>query len=125
MTVALAGIGIGNNPNGFIAQAVRPLWAPVRQTPKVLAGFLAGLVAVWVFRLADVLDNWSWALITLALVVALPQVSRIVQRRGAPSTAGSPTDSPEWMGLAEPFGADDVALLDRELGLPKVLHGAS
>jgi branched-chain amino acid transport system permease protein len=126
MTVALAGIGLGSNPNGFIAQAVRPQWEPVKRTPKVLAGFLAALTAVWVIRLAGALDNWSWTLLTLALVLALPQVSARVRRLGVgPAPAADATSVPvEWLGLAGPWSDDDVAVLDRGLGLPKVLHGA-
>jgi branched-chain amino acid transport system permease protein len=126
MTVALAGIGLGSNPNGFIAQAVRPQWEPVKRTPKVLAGFLVALTAVWVIRLAGALDNWSWTLLTLALVLALPQVSALVHRRGVgPAPAADATSVPvEWLGLAGPWSDDDVAVLDRGLGLPKVLHGA-
>jgi branched-chain amino acid transport system permease protein len=121
MTVAFAAIGVGRNPNGFIISHLRPQWEPVRNTPKLLAGLLLAVAVVYGLRLADVLDNWSWVLATLVLVVSTPFVSKYL--RGTPSEA-EPVPGIEWAGLDRPWTPDDIAELDRNLRLPKVLHGA-
>jgi branched-chain amino acid transport system permease protein len=122
LTVAFAAIGVGRDPNGFVTSTIRPTWEPMRRTPKLLAGLLVAVAVIYGLRLADVLDNWSWVLLTLAVVIPAPYVSAFLQR-----TPKAPTErraSLEWLGLDRPYDADAVAELDRGVGLPKVLHGA-
>jgi branched-chain amino acid transport system permease protein len=82
MSIALAAVAVGRNPDGFIPTALRPLWAPVTRAPRVLAAFGGALVVVWVLRLAGALDNWGWAIATLALVAVLPHVAARAVARG-------------------------------------------
>jgi hypothetical protein len=72
MTIALAAVALARHPEGFVMHGLRPRWAPVARAPRVLATFLAALVLVWVLRLGGALDNWGWALASLALLAVLP-----------------------------------------------------
>jgi branched-chain amino acid transport system permease protein len=120
MTVALSGIGIGNNPDGLIQQVLRPRWQPVRRVPVVLAGFLAALGAAWALRLADVIDNWGWALTSIGLVALMPVAANAVLARRATARGGA-VATPEWWGIGGPFLPEQVEVLDRELHLPELV----
>jgi hypothetical protein len=85
MTIALAAVALARHPEGFIAHELRPRWEPVARSPRLLAAFLVGLVVVWALRVGDALDNWGWAVATLALLATLPLAAaslRHYQRRG-------------------------------------------
>jgi branched-chain amino acid transport system permease protein len=120
--VAFAAIGVGRNPNGFVTSMIRPTWEPMRRTPKLLLGLLVAIAVLYGLRLADVYENWTWVLLTLAVVVPAPYVSAWLQR--TPKAAVERGPSIEWLGLDRPYDAAAVAELDRGVGLPKVLHGA-
>ncbi|MFI5040805.1 MAG: ABC transporter permease [Acidimicrobiales bacterium] len=119
ITVAFAAVGIGRNPNGFIPSHLRPQWEVVARTPRLLIGLIVGVAAVYGLRLRDVLDNWSWAVLTLVLVVTALTVGRLAQLR--PWKQSGP--ELESLGIDRPYRPEDVAKLDRALGLPKVARG--
>lgn len=131
--VGLAGVGLGRNPNGFIEANVRPMWAPVLRTPRLLAAGAAVLLAVWAARMGGVIDNWGWALATLALLVVLPLTAGAVvkRREGAQAkTFAEDLDAGlsaplELLGLAAPFRDSDVAVLDRAVALQGGLRGTA
>src|ERR1700674_2007140 len=81
ITVALAAVGIGRNPNGFILSHLRPQWEAVARTPRLLTGLIVGVALVYGLRLSDVLNNWSWAVLTLVLVVTALTVGWLAQSR--------------------------------------------
>ncbi|MCU1377910.1 MAG: inner-rane translocator [Acidimicrobiales bacterium] len=119
ITVAFAAIGVGRDPNGFIVSHLRPRWEPVARRPRLLAGLLASVAVLYGLRLGDVLDNWSWVVLTLVVVVAAPALARLPRSRPE-----EPRPTLEWLGLDGPYRPEDIAELDRALGLPKVAHGA-
>jgi branched-chain amino acid transport system permease protein len=122
MTIALAAIGLGTNPDGIIPHVLRPQWEPVRRAPRLLATFVLALVAVWALRLAGALDNWAWAITSAALIAALPWAAAAAQRHRAGPVARTGPMPTEWLGLAAPAGAEVIAQLDRALQLPHVVR---
>jgi branched-chain amino acid transport system permease protein len=119
MTVALAGIGIGNHPEGIVA-VLGPRWRPVARAPWVLGGLVAALGGAWALRLAEAIDTAGWAVASVVVLVATPAVAEaVVRRRAGPRP--ELVVQPEWWGLDEPFRPDQVELLDRELHLPELV----
>ena len=125
--VGLAGIGLGTNPNGFITAKVRPRFEVVGRAPAVLAGGVVALAAVWALRLAGVIDNWPWVVLSVAAVGAMPVVAdRLTGRRiETPDERAGLATPLEWLGLTAPYRPEDVAAIDRVLVLPEVADAAS
>jgi branched-chain amino acid transport system permease protein len=125
------GITLGRNPNGIV-HAMREGFAPLRTNIPVLTGTLAGVAAVVGLRLADVLTGTPFAVALLAVPVAgglvaqtLADRSAAVARDAARAADGEDEDVPlEWLGIARPYTAADVAALDRALGLETGLAAA-
>ncbi len=122
MSIALAAIAVGNNPNGVIVESIRPQWTPVRAHTTLLACGVAGAIAIWVVRLAGVIDNWGWAVATLTLLAVLPIVARPPRQRTAQSVLATPIEA--W-GFAAAYDHAQIAFLDRALSLDVVTHGRS
>ena len=81
MSIALSAIAIGTNPNGIVGDALRPLWTKVWATPRLLVAGAFAAASIWMLRLFDVLDNWGWALATLAVIALLPALTKLVDGR--------------------------------------------
>jgi branched-subunit amino acid ABC-type transport system permease component len=113
------GITLGRNPNG-IAHSVREALAPLRRQPVLVAGTLVGVAAVVGLRLADVLTGGPFAMALMAELAAGGLAAQVLEARRAPEMAAEDAadDVPlEWAGIVRPFTAEEVAALDRELGL--------
>jgi hypothetical protein len=119
------GIALGRNPNG-IAFALREGFAPLRRQPALLAGTAVGVAAVVALRLTDVIDGGVFAFALgaeLAAGALAAQVLAARRRPPAPAEAeagpgAAPDAMPlEWAGIVRPFTEDEVASLDRVLGL--------
>jgi branched-chain amino acid transport system permease protein len=79
--IGFAAIAVGRNPNGFIASELKPRWAAVGRAPRVLTVFMIILVTVWILRLQEVMDNWTWAITSLAVLLLLPVAASITTRQ--------------------------------------------
>jgi branched-chain amino acid transport system permease protein len=113
------GITLGRNPNG-IAHSVREALAPLRRQPVLVAGTLVGVAAVVGLRLADVLTGGPFAMALMAELAAGGLAAQVLEARRAPEMAAEDAadDVPlERAGIVRPFTAEEVAALDRELGL--------
>jgi hypothetical protein len=130
--IGLAAIGIGKNPNGFIANDIRPQWMHVPKVPKLLTGAIVVSLALWAGRLAKFYNNWTWTLAMFAIAIILPNLSKVIVSRRERDGTLSPDEmvglsgSLDWMGLTEPFNPEDVVVIDRVLALPGVaIDGAA
>jgi branched-chain amino acid transport system permease protein len=130
------GIALGRNPNG-IAHTLREALAPLRRQPVLLVGTLVGVAAVVALRLADVLSGGPFALALVGELAAGGLAAQMIEARragraasaaaaggalGADGVAGTDDDPPlplEWAGIERPFADDEVAMLDRVLGLER------
>jgi branched-chain amino acid transport system permease protein len=83
-----AGIGLGKNPNGFIVNDIRPKWDVFLQEPLALIGVMAAMVLVWVLRVAHLIDNWPYAIASLAILAIAPTVAAAIHKRHT-ATAGA------------------------------------
>ena len=116
----LAGIGLGRNPNGAVSD-LREGFMPIAKSRVVLVATVVVLAALYAIRMLDVIDNWTYALLTLATPLVAVVVATVLQREQ--TEAEVPL---EWRGVTEPWTGDDVRELDRVLGLNEVeLHGAA
>jgi branched-chain amino acid transport system permease protein len=117
------GIALGRNPNGII-QDLREGFAPLAKAPVALIATLGATAAVLGLRLADAVDGGLFALLLALAVLGPGLVLRFAATRaGAEAEAdgtplgGDATVPLEWVGIERPFTREDVAELDRELGL--------
>jgi branched-chain amino acid transport system permease protein len=112
------GIALGRNPNG-IAHSVREAFAPLRRQPVLLAGTLVGVVAVVALRLGEVLTGGLFAFALLAEVAAGALAAQLIEARRSPrrDEEGDEATPLEWVGVDRPFTEEEVAALDRQLGL--------
>ncbi len=115
--VGLAGIGLGRNPNGFISSRIRKEWDIFLQHRRALAVVVGTLGVVYVLRVAHVIENWPYALISLGILAVAPMVCRVfVVPKAAPALSGPL----EWLGLARPMQTADLDEIDRVLHLASV-----
>jgi branched-chain amino acid transport system permease protein len=113
---ALIGVGLGRNPTGFVDDTFRN-WGPMvrRARPVLMAGIVVELV-VWLMAFQHVIDNWTFAIVTLAWATALPHLARLV----APAAYGiAPVETTpiELLGVDEPFTPAHRIEIDRHLGI--------
>jgi branched-chain amino acid transport system permease protein len=117
------GIALGRNPNGII-QELRVSFAPVGENITALVLTLASVAAVLGLRLAEVIDGGVFALLLILAILSGSLLLRVLEARGSAPTGHDATESAtvplEWVGIERPFTREDVAELDRELGLEAV-----
>ncbi len=120
-------IGLGNNPNGFIAADLRPRFAIVPKYPRVIAGGVALIIALYVLRYQDVVDGWTLVIGIIVILLAMPGICQVLENRRLNEVAGPATVSTdgtsvplEWLGVDSPFTDEDVLVLDQKLDLPEV-----
>ena len=122
----LAGIGLANNPNGFVPDLHRR-WEVLRTDIPAALGVLAALVAAWLLRITHVINNWPYVILTATILALGPLAGEVRRaRRAGRSTAtdgvaadagevSRPAVPLEWVGIDVPFTADVLASLDAGL----------
>jgi branched-chain amino acid transport system permease protein len=124
--VGFSGVGLARNPNGFIPSDIRPRWIVMLEAPAAGAVVVAVLVAAWVLRLSHVLSNWQYAIASLVVLALVPVAAGAIhaRRRAAGNGAGEALSAPlEWLGVTQPFQADDVAVMDKVLAFRGLQEG--
>ena len=120
---ALAGLGLGRNPDGIVP-ALRSDWEPVGRNRIALAVLAVGLALAWGLRLAHVLNGWEFFGAALAVVlaargyVALPAARRRTSRPSQPdirrrSRPLAPEIPVEWWGVRRDWRPEDEEVLAR------------
>jgi branched-chain amino acid transport system permease protein len=123
--VGFAGIGLGMNPNGFIANNMRPQWDVLLEEPAVIVGLIGTLLALWGLRLGHVINNWTFAIVSIGLAAVTPPIGGVIHQRRLARAAGAggevkerPATVPlEWLGITAPYRPEDIAKMDRVLDL--------
>jgi branched-chain amino acid transport system permease protein len=116
----LAGIGLGRNPSGAVHD-IREGFLPIVEVRPVLVATVVALAVIYGLRLAEVIDNWPFVILSLAIPVVAVIVAGLVEREVVETAEETPL---EWRGLTEPWTEEDVRELDRALGTSEVqLHG--
>jgi branched-chain amino acid transport system permease protein len=125
-----AGIALGRNPNGAVHD-IREGFEPLLKAPKVLAGMCIALVGIYALRLADVIDNWPYVILSFAAVGVAGAVASLVKPEAVLEAAGESAaeieDVPlEWRGIDRPWTEEDLEELNREVGVSEAeLHGVA
>jgi branched-chain amino acid transport system permease protein len=116
--VGFAGIGLGQNPNGFIQKDIRPRYNVMVREPLSIVALVVAMIITWLLRTTGIIANYPFAIIELALLALGPQLGEyLARRRRAPEEIEPGVTPLEWVGITEPFTADRVAEMDRALGL--------
>ncbi|MCZ7537035.1 MAG: ABC transporter permease [Acidimicrobiia bacterium] len=117
----LVGIGLGRNPSGGV-QKMTEAFAPVRRSPRALLALTGALALLTVLRSIDVIGNWPYVLLAMAVAFASPLVATTLGGRGSDPAAGEGAGEDgepialEWVGLLRPFTDDDRKSMDLSLG---------
>lgn len=120
---ALIGIGLGRNPSGFLNQSFAVWEATIHRVRPVFVAGIGVELALWSLTFQHVIGNWAFALLTLALLVALPRVAVAVRPAAfAPAAPRQPTIPLERLGLDRPFTPEDRARVDAGLDLGQAVR---
>jgi branched-chain amino acid transport system permease protein len=144
----IAGIGLGRQPSGASPQ-FSAAFAPLRDDTPVLLSMVAGIVVVWLLRLAGVLANWPMAVlfgvvVVVALVAVRLRAGAGVYGRAARAAMGAAVAEPaavtpapaalepaapeavplEWVGLTVPWTPDRLAELEEQLRLDSIARSS-
>ena len=122
---ALLGVSIGRNPTGAVERILVD-FAPVRRVKPVLVAGIATVGVAYVLARNDTISNWWLIVVTLVVVVAMPQAAKrlapeaAVGDGAAPAGDGAaPGELPlELVGVARPYTVADREMLDAALGVP-------
>lgn len=125
--VGLAGIGLGEDPNGMVPRQIRPGWDHVYAQPTVLVATLAAVVAAWVLRITHVLANWPFAIVCIAIGLIAPVVAKRLnvdrsETTEKPVKVGLSAPL-EWLGVTQEYSEGDLQLIDAKLGIPALTAG--
>jgi branched-chain amino acid transport system permease protein len=124
------GIALGRNPNGAVHD-IREGFAPLITNRKMMAAVTVGLAAVYALRLADVITNWPFVFLSLAVILGVTIVANLTQPKLVEEAAGVSKaeleDVPlEWRGIDRAWTEADRDELDRQVGLGEAeLHGVT
>lgn len=105
LLVALAGMGLANNPGGVLS-GMRTEGAPLARDRLLLPGVLAVLAVCWLLAALDTTDGWL--LLALVLVAARAGTAAAVARQAPPADL-----PPEWWGVRRPWRPEDGEVLAR------------
>ena len=122
---ALAGIGLGSNPDGVVPRLRRD-WEPTGRNRIAMAALAGGLALAWVLRLADVINGWVFSGATVLVVLAVRgYVARQAARQPDIQAVGQPDIPPEiqaarqpdipveWWGVRRDWRPEDEEVLAR------------
>ena len=74
IVVGLAGLSLGRHPDGFVATRLRPRWDQILARPHALLGIGGTLGVAYTARVAGLIGNWPFAIVTLVVLVFVPRV---------------------------------------------------
>jgi ABC-type branched-subunit amino acid transport system permease subunit len=118
---ALIGIALGRNPSGFLHDGFERWRVTIRRVPAVFAAGLGAELLVWFLAFRHTVSNWTFTIVTAALVVGLPWVASVVKpaafgRRQSGDAEGDDTPL-ELIGIDRAFTADDLRVMNRGIGV--------
>jgi branched-subunit amino acid ABC-type transport system permease component len=122
LAIALTGLGVRHNPTGVV-HAICGAYRPLTRARPVLYGGGAAVAALVGLNLAEVIGDWSLALLTMLVVFTLPALAArlmpeaVLTPREIEERERARTDTVERRGLAAPLTIDERIELDAALGL--------
>jgi branched-chain amino acid transport system permease protein len=120
---ALIGIGLGRNPTGFFNDFFVNFKPMVDKVKPVLFGGLAVELGAWYLAFEKHIGNWTFAIVTMVLILFLPRVAEAVNPGafGKTARADAAASTPlELIGIDRPWTPADLRGLDDALfaGIP-------
>lgn len=119
---AIIGLSVGKNPSG----AMHDIFASYRalgHNRSVIYPAGAVVAALYALTHLGVIGVWTFSIVTLAIVFALPAIGHALSRRSAPDAASRPVP-PELEGIDTPYSAGLRDRLDAELGIADAVRGS-
>jgi branched-chain amino acid transport system permease protein len=106
----LAGLGLASNPDGVVPR-LRSGWEALARSRTAMAALLAGLVLAWLARLGDLINGWTFFIVSVALAFALRHYAEVREaRKTAPAVPEVPL---EWWGIRRDWRPEDGEVLTR------------
>jgi branched-chain amino acid transport system permease protein len=123
------GISLGRNPNGAVHD-FREGFLPLLKSRGAMIGTVIGLALLYALRMADVITNWPYVILSMAVPAVATFVAGLLQPKAVEEAAGhleEIVDVPlEWRGIDRPWTESDAEELDRAIGMSEVtVHGAA
>jgi branched-chain amino acid transport system permease protein len=122
LAIALTGLGVKHNPTGVV-HAICGAYRPLTKARPVLYGGVGALAALVALNLAEVIGDWSFALLTMLVVFALPGFAARLMPEAVLGASvieereRAKADTVERKGLSAPLTVDERIELDAALGL--------
>jgi branched-chain amino acid transport system permease protein len=116
------GITVGQNPNGLIPSQ-RSRLQPLLRARFVFVAMFVALAVAYVLRISEVIDNWTFVVSAVAILVVTQVIARRVvgAQDSAPMAGATRSDGlsapAELLGVTTPYSKSDVEALDRHVGL--------
>lgn len=118
---ALIGMGVGENPSGYVHTVVTT-WRSISPARPVLLGVAAVEAVAYLLTLGGVLGNWWFVGVTVLLFAITPRLARTFMPQAVctPEELAAPRPvAAEQVGLERPFTGDERNAVDRDLRLPR------
>ena len=110
---AVAGIGLGRNPNGIASQifdGFRVLGQ--RESRRVLTIMITIVTSVWILRVSNLIDGWTFLLLSLPILL----ISTLIADKRS-NLEEAETRNWELLGINTEISMEDEAFLDQMLDL--------
>jgi hypothetical protein len=123
LAVALTGLGVNRQPSGMV-HALGSAYRPLRNARPVLFAGAAAVGILLLANLAGLIGDWSLALLTTAVVLALPALAarlmpeRVLTLQALEEREARRLAAPELQALDRRLTTDERLELDAQLGLP-------
>ena len=112
---AVAGIGLGRNPNGVASQifnGYRPL--KEKSNRGLIVGAITLVISFWLFRVTQVFDGWVFLLLSTPVILLCPLIADAKTK----DKKSRSNNTMELIGIDTEFTDDIVKELDQKLSLP-------
>ena len=112
---AVAGIGLGRNPNGVASQifnGYRPL--KEKSNRGLIVGAITLVISFWLFRVTQVFDGWVFLLLSAPVILLCPLIADAKTK----DKKSRSNNTMELIGIDTEFTDDIVKELDQKLSLP-------
>lgn len=111
---ALAGMGLGHNPDG-IASRFRRQWEPIARDRIALTALICWLATAWLLRLGGLISGWTflWGALIVAVALRLWAAARQATAQARTRLSAEPEIPVEWWGVRRAWRPEDGEVLAR------------
>lgn len=118
---ATIGITMGKSPSGAVNDIVEG-FSQLKDAKPVMYTMIGAEVLAYGLTAAGVLTNWHFAIATIVVLFVVPAVGGKLYERHMLKKFGVPPPVPaEMIGIERPYTDEDLAHMDRVLGLDSIV----